>query len=152
MIADGCGAYPEESDEVHPGAIVPCFLPAEHDGRHTWEAPRPTLVYALGGGCEPYTIDLGEREYVAWLDRWLTADERLQQVEAFNVWYAKQHRWMVEKKVMVMLPVAVSSWIADRICWRERRRLDGFVKLARERGGEPPGPSWKVRTDWGTSA
>lgn len=32
-----CRAYPQPGDEVHPGAIIPCYKPKDHDDNHTWE-------------------------------------------------------------------------------------------------------------------
>lgn len=39
-----CRTYPQPGDEVHPGAIVPCYKPKDHEDKHTWEcAPVPAM-------------------------------------------------------------------------------------------------------------
>lgn len=92
-------------------------------------------------GCEPYTMDFGDREFGVWLKTYLTADEyrrrsdfdgRLQKLDG------RLRRWRLPARVR-----RIVTYVA-------RRRVLQLNDLARERGGPPPGPSWKVRTEWGT--
>lgn len=42
-MTEWCRAFPGQHDEVHPGAILPCYLSVNHDGRHTWEVTTDML-------------------------------------------------------------------------------------------------------------
>lgn len=97
------------------------------------------------GGCEPYSMDFGDREIRAWLEKNLTRAELAEHDELIDrAWRADGTQpWRFRGRLRRRL-VWPYTWVL-------RRRLRRFTALATERGGPMPGPSWKIRHVWGVA-
>lgn len=108
---------------------------------------------SVQGGCEPYSMDFGDRDHAAWLERWLTPAELEE----------RGRRWRAYRRVDPLLRWEFShslvrinaAFAVRRLLWPARwvllRRVRAIEALAVERCGPAPGPAWKVRHKWGTS-
>lgn len=103
----------------------------------------------IGEGSEPYDMDFGDSEYGPWLEKWLTPAELAERERRWQRyvgairfpsvgWGELRLRWWLVEYALLR-PVR----------WWWLRRVNEIDQLARERGGPPPGPSWKVRMEFG---
>lgn len=103
----------------------------------------------VGEGCEPYAMDFGDREYGEWLERWLTPAELEERARYSDIrWRLAPVGWQ-GWSLLVYRARRVAFWPILRYARRRIKRLDA---IAEQRGGPPPGPSWKIRHVWGTAS